>query len=242
MKANLALILSILSLALASTAYWRAGGKQDVETARAVIDRKIEELSAKQKEFVESASQSIAAAYEASRQRLQAAREAIRQTKEEAVEDLEQQLKRAQEQLDALAQRLEEGARSAKEATVAAARSVEEGIALRVRRVEARTKLLHAKAKTTLAVTAAEKLDFLKAEERLEEATDLLRTARAILADDHAYDELLDKMKASLRDATAAVKAKAEDVRKKLDQVLTDTDRLVGSLESDEAKAAGQPK
>ena len=107
MKTNLALILSILSLALASTAYWRAGGKQDVETARAVIDRKIEELSAKQKEFVESASQSIAAAYEASRQRLQAAREAIRQTKEEAVEGLEKQLARAQEQLDALAEYLD---------------------------------------------------------------------------------------------------------------------------------------
>jgi len=135
---------------------------------------------------------------------------------------------------------LEDGAKSAKDATVAAARSVEEGIAMRVRRVEARATLLQAKAKATRAVGVAGKRDFLRAEQLLEQATGLLRNARETLGDDHAYDQLLDAVKLALREATTAVRAQAEDVRKKIEQVLADTDRLVSTLESDEAKAAKQ--
>ena len=39
---------------------------------------------------------------------------------------------------------------------------------------------------------------------------------------------------------TTAVRAHAEDVRQKIEQVLTDTDRIVSSLESDEDQAAKQ--
>jgi len=237
---TLALIISLLSLALAATAYWRAGGKQDVEHARLEIKREMELLSARQKEFAESVSQSIAAAYETSRQRLQVAREHLRQLKDETVEGLEKQVKRAQEQLDALAQRLEEGAKSAKDATVAAARNVEEAIALRVRRIEARATLLQAKAEATRAVSSAAKKDFQRAEQLLEEATESLRSARETLGEDHAYDQLLDAMKLALREATSTVRKQAEDVRQKIEQVLADTDRLVSRLESDEDKAVKQ--
>ncbi len=111
---------------------------------------------------------------------------------------------------------------------------------MRVRRVEARATLLQAKAKATRAVGVAGKRDFLRAEQLLEQATGLLRNARETLGDDHAYDQLLDAVKLALREATTAVRAQAEDVRKKIEQVLADTDRLVSTLESDEAKAAKQ--
>ena len=230
------LVISLVSLCLASVAYWRSGGKQDVQA----LGREVEALRAKQKELAESVAQSVAAAYERSRKRLQVAREQLRQLKDEAVEGLEQHIKQAQEQLEALAQRLEDGAKSAKHATVAAARSVEEGIALRVRRVEARATLLQAKAKATRAVGVAGKRDFLRAEQLLEQATGLLRNARETLGDDHAYDQLLDAVKLALREATTAVRTQAEDVRKKIEQVLADTDRLVSTLEADEAKSAKQ--
>jgi ElaB/YqjD/DUF883 family membrane-anchored ribosome-binding protein len=243
-KANamntLTLIISLMSLALAATAYWRAGGKQGVERARLEIQRDIERLSATQKELAESVAQNIAAAYEASRERLEHAREVLRQTKDDAVQGLEQQIKRAQEHLDALAQRLEEGARSAKDATVIAARNAEQAIALRVRRIEARTMLLRAKAKASRAVGAAGKQEFERADELLKEATELLRTARTTLAEDHAYDQLFDTMKNSLREATTAVREHAQNVRQKIEQVLTDTDNLVRNLELDEQKASGQ--
>ena len=62
-----------------------------------------EALRAKQKELVENASQSLAAAYDHSRQRLAVVRENLRKQKVEAVEGLEKQVRLAEEQLEALA-------------------------------------------------------------------------------------------------------------------------------------------
>jgi len=234
------IVISTVSLLLSATAYWRSGGKRDVEHIRREVQREMEALRAKQKEFSETVSQSIAAAYERSRERLQVARDHLRRLKNEAVEGLEGQVQLAQEQLAALAQRLEEGAKSAKDATVAAARNVEAAIALRVRRIEARATLLEAKVEASRAVGLAGKKDFERAEELLERATELLRLARETLDNDHAYDQLLDKMRLALREATVAIRARAEDVRQKIEEVLADTERIVSTLESDEAKAAKQ--
>ena len=86
----------------------------------------------------------------------------------------------------------------------------------------------------------AAKKDFERADRLLADATELLQSAGETLGDDHAYDQLLDAMKLALREATTAVRAHAEDVRQKIEQVLTDTDRIVSSLESDEDQAAKQ--
>ncbi len=230
------LAISIVSLALAAVAYWRSGGKQDAKRVRLEIER----LKAKEKEMAESITQTLAAAYEASRQRLQYARELLRQTKDEAIRGVEQQLRRAQAQLEALGRKLEEAAHSAKETSVSAARNVERTISLRVRRIEARAMLLRAKTKMTLAISAASKLEFEKAEHRLDEATELWREAREVLADDHAYDQLFDAMKRSLRDATTALQSQAQSARAKIEEVLVETDRLVNSLEADEQRACDE--
>jgi len=235
-----ALIISLISLGLASVAYWRSGGKQDAQNLQSSLQRELEALRAKEKELVESASQSLAAAYDRSRQRLAAARENLRRQKEEAVEGLEKQVKLAQEQLEALATRLEESARAAKDLTLSAARSAEEAIALRVRRIEARATLMQAKAKAARAQSAAASKEFERADELLAEAAGLLRDARETLGDDHAYDVKLDAIKTSLREAINAVRTHAEDIRKRIEQVLADTDRIVSTLESDETKATEQ--
>src|SRR5689334_11475347 len=104
--------LSVASFALATLAYWRSGGKRDAEKLRSEIDV----LRAKQREFVDSASQVLTAAYERSRQRLQSTRESLRRLKSEAREGLQTRVKRAEEQLEALAARLEAAALSAKDA------------------------------------------------------------------------------------------------------------------------------
>jgi hypothetical protein len=233
--------ISLTSLILSAVAYWRSGGKQDIERARIEFDRKVETLRVKQEEFVESIEKALATAYETSRQHLQAARETLEKLRNQAIEGVEKQIQLAQQQLEALARRLEEAAKSAKDATVATAQSIEQGIARRARRVEARAALLFAKGDAKLAVGAAALKDFARADELLEEADVILRNVREILGDDHAYDQLLDKMKLAVRDATAAVRSHAQDVRTKIEQVLTDADRLVGTLESDEEKAAKQP-
>src|SRR5258707_7985836 len=68
-----ALVIALISLGLASVAYWRSGGKQDVPYLQTSLQRDLEALRTRQKEIVDSASQSLVAAYDRSRQPLAAA-------------------------------------------------------------------------------------------------------------------------------------------------------------------------
>jgi len=233
-----ALMVALASLSLAAVAYWRSGGKRDIEAARQQLEAEIEVLRAKQREFFDSASEAIASAYDESRRRLERNRERLRVLKAAAVEGLGKQMERAAEQLHALAQRLDDGAKSVGESTLLVARNVEQGIARRVQRLEARTTLMYAKAKATRAVNWAQKRDFEQAERQLEEAADLLRTVRDALGVDHAYDEGLDDVKRALAEATDAVRARAEVTRKRIEHVLTEADKMLDRLESDEQLAA----
>jgi hypothetical protein len=221
-------------LALAAPVGLKAADSR--QFARADADA--ESLKAKAKEIAEKAQQAIATAYDASRERLNRAGQTLRNTRDEAAQNLEPQLKKAQEQLDALAKRLEESARSAKDTTAAKAREAEQAVARRAKRIEARALLLRVKASTTLAVKAAAKNDFTTAEKLLVDATEYLRQARALLVDDHTYDGDLIATKAALNEATSAVKAHAENARKKIEEAISDTDKVVGSLEVEEKTQA----
>jgi hypothetical protein len=154
------LAIALISLVLAAVAYWRSGGRQDVELAHREIAREIESLRAKQKELAESFCEAIAAAYDDSRRRLRRVRMRLGQLGDQAVEGLRNQIDRAIAQLNTLEQRLEDGARSVAQSTAAAARGVERGIAQRVHRIEARTTLLWAKMHATRAVSRAQKREF----------------------------------------------------------------------------------
>ena len=57
-------LIAVVSFVLAAIAYWRAGGKQDVENAKRELEREIEALRAKQKDLTENVLQRIAQAYE----------------------------------------------------------------------------------------------------------------------------------------------------------------------------------
>lgn len=223
------LVIAIISLVLALVAYWRSGGKRDLELLRA-----------KQEELAESLLLVVEQAYDASRQTLRQTAEGLRHLKDEAVEGMEHSVERAQQQLQTLERRLEETARAARNSTAAAAQKAERALRVRVHRLEARGSLLYARASVVLANHWANKGEFLRAEQRLDQATALLALARETLRADHAYDEQLEVVKRSLAEATSAVRAKAEDVRQRIDQVLADADRIVGSLEADETRAAEQ--
>ena len=235
-----ALVISIFSLALAGVAYWRSGGKEDVRRLEDQVRQELDALRAKQGELVDHASQSLAAAYDRSRSRLLAAGVRLRSLQESALEGMEVQLQRAGEQIDALAQRLEHAAHAARSATVAAARATERGLTVRVSRVQARVVLLEVKAQAVLAERAAGEGQFDRADARLTEAIELLAKARSILGEDNVYDHQLDAVRDALRHAVDSVRSRAEDSRRRIDQVLADADRVVNTLESDEIEAASE--
>lgn len=122
--------------------------------------------------------------------------------------------------------------------TIAAARQAEAGIARRARRVHARVLIVEVKGKATLARRAAESHEYDRADTRLAEAIELLGEVRTVLGDDHAYDAQLDSLRSALREAVSAVRTRAEDTRRRIEQVLADADEVIDRLESDERTAA----
>jgi len=196
------------------------------------------EQSAQRERMSQGGSETNATSYDSSRKHLESARENLRQAKNDAAQGIQQQLSKAREQLGTLADRLEDAARTAGSKTASAARDLQEGISLRTRRMEARALLLRSRAESALAVHAASQNDFARAEQHLSDATEYLRRARAALYDDHAYDDQLDDMAVKLRQANDAIKGHAREARIKINQILMDADRIVGSLEKQETQAA----
>jgi regulator of replication initiation timing len=222
-----ALLIALISLALAGVAYWRAGGRRDVE-----------HLRAKQKELADALLFVIEEMYEESRLSLRQTADGLQQLKTEAIHEVEQQLDRAAQQLAALEKRLEDGLKSARNTAMSTAHEVERSLRRRVRRLEARGSLLFAKAAGALAIRHAQRGELSRAEKRLDEATALLALARETMRADHAYDEQFDTVKRSLAEAINAVRAEAADIRQRIEHVVAETDKLVGALEADEQKAA----
>ena len=235
-----ALIVASISLALAMVAYWRSGGARDIQKLKTALHSELEALRTKERELVESATKSLAAAYGRSRRRLAAARESLQKLKRETVEGLEKQIKLALEQLEALTELIEKSAHAAEQRTISAARRAERAIASRVRRMQARVALIHAKAKATHARWAAVSEDFDRAERLLVDATEHLRDARETLrfdrADDAQLELELDAVRESLREAISAVRARAADVHEHLEQVLADSNRILSTLETQETR------
>ncbi len=219
--------ISILSLIISLTTYWRAGGRQDIDR----LLREADALRVKQRE-------AVATAYQSSRERLRTTQAELSKLKQGIATTMATQVERAQEQLDALSARLEAAALAAKDVTASAAEQSQQAIARRVRQLQARVILLSAKAEAMRAVDAAKDRDFVQAERRLDEATELLQRAREKLGEDAAYEEGLMTAKRSLREATNAIRNHAADTRERIDQVLNDTNKLVESLQSAEAQAA----
>jgi hypothetical protein len=165
---------------------------------------------------------------------LKRTKEQLARLKDEAIEGLEAQLEHARNQLQALERRLEEGAKSVEDSTLAAAQAAQQALIRSVHRLEAQTWILTAKGKTKSAMSRANDGDFMSAEKRLVEAIELVRDTRDILGEDRVYDAQLRIVAQSLREAVTAVRAKADDVRKRIEQVMSEADTLVSSFESDD--------
>jgi hypothetical protein len=182
----------------------------------------------------------LTSAYAQSRARLTATRENLRKQSAEAVEELKRQIKRAEEQLEIIARRLEKNAETTVEAALGAAAEAERTIELRLRRIEARVLLLQAKGKINGAVHAVKAREFLRADILLTEGGELVRSARDVLGDDHAYEELIDILKTQLREAISSTRVQAQTVQAQIERVLSDADRLIETLEIDETAAEKQ--
>jgi len=232
---TLSLVFSAAALAAALAAWWRAGGESDVRELREQLRGKLEQLRRRQNEMAEHAAAVLTQAYEAHRRRIEAVRRRLREEAREAGAEIEEQMERARRQLDAVGERLERAARSVRGEAVSKAHAAEQAIARSVRRIEARVMLIGVRVRAQAARGAAERGDFDEAEALLARAADEFQEARALLGNDAELELPLGAIRASLREATSALKARAEDARQKIEKAIVDTEQLVGRLEADES-------
>jgi len=228
------LLIASVALVLAAVAYWRSGGQHDMALFRQEFRGDLEHMRTIQKQLTENASRSISEAYRRSLARLTRIAERLEHLKDEAGEGLEARLQAAGRRLQALRQRASQSAKAAKESTFSAAHNAQQALARSIGRLEARTSLLSAKSKIQRAVRQAEHEEFDLAERRLGEAAELVRAARETLGDDRAYDHELERVRNAVRGATSAIRAKAEDSRRRIEHVLREADSLVARFESDQ--------
>lgn len=99
-----------------------------------------------------------------------------------------------------------------------------------IRRLEARAQLVEVKSEIVRAQRLASQSEFVAAEELLETAASRMREIRATLGrgqQDPAFVEIVT----ALQDALRAVRNRAENTRRKLQDVLSETDSLLGTFE-----------
>ena len=228
---GLALLIACVALIFSGIAYWRSGGRSDVEQAREEIRRELETLRTRQKALIEALTYRIQHGYEQSLQRIKRAQSRLQEMKDETVEGLQKRIDLAMQDLESLKQKAEQGIASVKGGMVEKAHQAEEAVARRVRRIEGRIQILSIKSAINRAQRFIEKQEFDQAEELLKEAVNELREARMYLPD---YDPSLNTVLTTLREALKAVQMKAEDLRTKVEQVMKENEQLLSALEGAE--------
>jgi chromosome segregation ATPase len=227
----LSLCIACAAFIFAAVAYWRSGGRADVEALRRTVEEEIQQMRAKQRELMAYATDATRAAYRDLKARVRRAEERLTQFATGIEAGLRRQITRAIQEAEQLERALADALQTAEEAAAEAAHETQEALTRRVRRLEARIELLTAKAKAQRALKLASENDFLDAEEQLHEAVALIKEARTKLSDDSSHDNQFETTARSLRQAIEAVKTRAADFRARVEKVVSDSDTLLGAIE-----------
>jgi hypothetical protein len=226
----IALCLAGVSLVLSAVAYWRAGGRREVEAVRLELAREAEAVRARQRAMAEELGQRVRTGYEDSLARIKRAEERLAELRDtmaaqtrQAVDALRAQLAEARKQIDAGLQRLKTDA-SARAAVA------EEAVHKRVLRMEGRVQLVVVRAEMVRAERLADKGDFARAQDLLEDAVNKVREVKLRLTDAFEEDPAFRDVLVALQDAIRSVRTEAADHQRRIDRVLAASDALLASL------------
>jgi chromosome segregation ATPase len=234
----IALCLAAVSIALSAIAYWRAGGRRDVEALRAQLASELEAVHARERAIAEELRRRVRSGYEDSLARIKRAEERLAQVREtvsaetrQAIDALREQFAEARREIETRLAELKAGASSRAEA-------LQETLQRRVLRMEARAQLIMARADMLRAERLAEKRDFARANDLLEEAVAKVRSVRARLSDPFEDDPAFQNVLDALLEAIRSVRAQAADHERQIERVLSASDALLASLASHEESIA----
>lgn len=208
----IALFMASVSVVLSGIAYWRTGGRVDIEALRTALARRVR------------------GGYEDSLARIKRAEARLAGTHETLSAETRQAVDALRAQLVAARQEAEAGLQGLESDVSMRAQSAQEALRKRVLRMEGRVQLVAARAEIVRAERLAEKQDFQRANDLLEEAVAKVREVKLRLSDAFeevpAYNEVLQSLQAAIR----SVRQEAADHERRIDRVLSASDRLLASL------------
>lgn len=230
----IALCLAVGSLALSAIAYWRSGGRRDVERIRAQLQSELEAARARERALTDELRRRVRTGYEDSLARIKRAEERLAQVREtvsaetrQAIDGLRAQLAEARREIETRLEELKTGVSTRAEA-------LQEGLHRRVVRMEGRAQLMLARADMVRAERLAEKQDFARANDLLEEAVAKVRAVRTRLSDPFEDEPAFQNVLDALLEAIHSVRAQAADHARQIERVLSANDALLASLASHE--------
>lgn len=216
-----ALILSTISLAVASLAYWRSGGARDVAKLRSELLESADEMRAR-----------LRHGYDESLRRIDRARVLLAEIPPQVAASVRASMDALSKELASARREVEEELERLKANVSASSQAARDAVATRVRRLEGRVHLLVARGDMARAESRAERGEFSEAEELLEDALMNVREVQTRLGplfdDDPAFAHLV----ASLRQAIRSVRSRAESHKREIETLIAESDRLLHTLEA----------
>jgi hypothetical protein len=224
------LCMTLLSLALAAVAYWRSGGRRHVETLRAEMARHLEAARARERALAEQLSRRIHNGYEDALTRIRRAEQRLAELRENVSDETRQAIDLLRAQLEEARHRIEAGLQQVKEGASSRAEALQESLHRRVLRLEGQALLLLARADIKRAQSLAEKHEFERADDLLQEAVSKVREVRMRLSDPFEDDPAYKNVVITLLDAIRSVRAQAADYEGQIERVLLASDALMASI------------
>jgi hypothetical protein len=214
-----ALVFSIASLVLALAAYWRAGGRRDLEV-----------LQVKQRLMAEDLAKWMRKGFEDSLARIARAQKRLSELSTEASEQIREATRVLELELGEMKKEAELGLFHLKTEVSSGGHAAQEALAKRIRRTEGSIQVLVARSE----IAAAEKLaaadEIVQAEDLLEDAVSKVREVRMRLSEEVGDDPAFEHVIETLHEALRSVRARAVDHKRRIDSVLEASDSLLASL------------
>jgi hypothetical protein len=159
--------------------------------------------------------------------RIARAKISLADTRAGASEELRERIDRLGEELEEIAREARRDLERLQHEPTRRARIKHEELLRDMQRLEARVQLLEVKSEIVRAQRLASQSEFVAAEELLEAAASRMRDIRGRGEGDPMFAEIM----VALQDALRAVRNRAENTRRKLQDVLSETDSLLGTFE-----------
>jgi predicted transcriptional regulator len=222
-----ALSFSMFSCVLALVAYWRSGGRDDLDVVRRKQQLVLDELSRRTRRGLEDSLARVTRA----QQRLAELRTEAASNVHESMDGLSRELANIKRDTEVTLVKL-------KTEVTSGAQAAQESLGKRVRHIEGSIRILMARAEIRAAEELADAGRFVEAEDLLEDAVAKVREGRMRLADEGGEEPAFEPVIETLHEAIRSVRARAEDHKNQIDNVLSASDYLLASLRAREQAIA----